>query len=78
MTPYTMDDVLKDETLFSEKFCAKATLKHLGDVPVEALRMTIQMIHACSGFRAAATPESYTDNTEIELLPTSWTISSLI
>ena len=68
MTPYTMDDVLKDETLFSEKFCAKATLKHLGDVPVEALRMTIQMIHACSGFHAAATPERYTDNTEMPVV----------
>ncbi|MDG3039824.1 hypothetical protein [Roseicyclus marinus] len=57
MTPHTMDDVLKDETLFSEKFCTDVTRRNLGEVPLEALQKSIQMIHACSGFRAAATPE---------------------
>lgn len=59
MSRYTMDDVLKDETLFREKFCADVTLRNLGAVPVEALQKSIQMIHACSGFRAAATPDHW-------------------
>ena len=59
MSPYTMDDVLKDETLFREKFCAEATFTHLGKVPVEALRAAIQMVHGCSVFRAASTPINF-------------------
>jgi hypothetical protein len=59
MPPFTMDDLLKDETLFRNKFCAEATVKHLGNVPVEALRAAIQMIHGCSVFRAASTPITF-------------------
>lgn len=59
MTPYTMDNILKDETLFTEKFCADVTRRNLGEVPVEALRKSIQLIHVCSGFRAAATPDRW-------------------
>lgn len=59
MTRYTMDDVLKEETLFREKFCADVTLRNLGEVPVEALQKSIQMFHGCSGSRAAATPNSW-------------------
>lgn len=59
MSRYTMDDLLKDERLFREKFCAEATHDRLGNVPVEALLATIRMIHECSGFRAAATPDRW-------------------
>jgi len=56
----SMEDVLGDDTLFREKFCAAATLRNLGAVPVGALRETVRMIHRASGFRAAATPEFWT------------------
>lgn len=56
----SMEDVLGDDTLFCEKFCADATLDNLGKVPVGALRETVRMIHRASGFRAAATAEFYT------------------
>ena len=56
----SMEDVLGDDTLFRELFCAKATLRNLGAVPVGALRETVKMIHRASGFRAAATPEFWT------------------
>lgn len=59
MSRYTMDDVLKDEKLFREKFCADRTLRNLGEVPVDALQKAIQMIHDCSGFRAAATSDKW-------------------
>jgi hypothetical protein len=52
-----MGDVLNDKTLFRNKFCEEATLRNLGTVPVEALQKAVQMIHVCSRFRAAATPE---------------------
>lgn len=56
----SMEDVLDDDMLFCEKFCAAATLRNLGSVPVGALRETVRMIHRASGFRAAATPEFWT------------------
>lgn len=56
----SMEDVLGDDMLFREKFCASATLRNLGAVPVGALRETVRMIHRASGFRAAATPEFWT------------------
>ncbi len=59
MPVHTMNDVLKNEAIFREKFCAEATLGNLGEVPVEALRKTVQMIHNCSGFRAAGTPRKW-------------------
>jgi hypothetical protein len=56
----SMEDVLGYDKLFREKFCAAATLRNLGAVPVDALRETVSMIHRASGFRAAATPEFWT------------------
>lgn len=60
MPRYKMEDILGDDALFRDKFCATATLRNLGAVPVTALRATVSMIHRVTGFRAAATPEFWT------------------
>ena len=55
-----MFDVLNDQMLFRERFCAPSTISNLAGINPERLREVLIRIHQVCEFNAAASPELWT------------------